>query len=121
MIEKKLRSGRQYTLLLCQIIYYFASAAVDVDSRQTTVWSRFSAPSNFVNGYVLTVWFTVCHWPQSQEGVWARPHLSNEGMRCRGRPRKTWNEVIVKHCHAQQLCKADAMDHRTSRKSIKDV
>jgi len=24
---------------------------------------------------VLTMWFMVCRWPQSQEGDWARPHL----------------------------------------------
>ena len=38
-------------------------------------WSRFSPPSNFVNGHVSTMWFMVCRWPQSQEGDWARPHL----------------------------------------------
>jgi len=30
--------------------------------------SRFSRPSNFVNGHVSTVWFVVCRRPQSQEG-----------------------------------------------------
>ena len=38
-------------------------------------WSRFSPPSNFVSGHVLTMWFMVCRWPQSQEGDWVRPHL----------------------------------------------
>ena len=38
-------------------------------------YSRFSPPSNFVDGHVSTVWFVVCRWPQSQEGDWARPHL----------------------------------------------
>jgi len=62
------------------IIIYFASAAVAVDSSYMTAssftsWSRFSSPSNFVNGHVSTMWFMVCHWPQSQEGDWARPHL----------------------------------------------
>ena len=38
-------------------------------------WSRFSPPSNSVNGHVSTMWFMVCRWPQSQEGDWARPHL----------------------------------------------
>jgi len=40
--------------------YYFASAAVAVDSSHMTVsssasWSRFSPPSNFVNGHVSTM------------------------------------------------------------------
>jgi len=41
---------------------HFASAAVAVDSKHKTApspasWSRFSLPSNFVNGHVSTVWF----------------------------------------------------------------
>ena len=59
---------------------YFASSAVAVDSSHMTAlssasWSRFSPPSNFVNGHVSTMWFMVCRWPQSHEGDWARPHL----------------------------------------------
>jgi len=38
-------------------------------------WSRFSPPSNCVDGHVSTMWFMVCRWPQSQEGDWARSHL----------------------------------------------
>jgi len=62
------------------VIIHFANAAVAVDSSHMTVssstsWSRFSPPSNFVNGHVSTMSFMVCLWPQSQEGDWARPHL----------------------------------------------
>ena len=61
---------------------YFVGAAVAVDSSHVTalsraLWCRFSPPSNFVNGHVSTMWFTVCCWPQSQEGDWTRPHLCN--------------------------------------------
>jgi len=50
-------------------LIYFASAAVAVDSSHTTAslsdsWSRFSPPSNSVNGHVSTMWFMVCRWPQ---------------------------------------------------------
>jgi len=60
--------------------YYFASAADALDSSHVTasssaLWSRFSPASNFANGLVSTMWFTVCRWPQSQDGDWARPHL----------------------------------------------
>ena len=53
-------------------IYYFTSAAVAVDSSQSspTSSSRFSPPSDFVNGPVSTLWFIVCRWPQSQGGGW---------------------------------------------------
>jgi len=38
-------------------------------------WSRFSPPSDLVNGHMSTMWFIICHWPRSQEGDWARPRL----------------------------------------------
>jgi len=57
------------------VIIYFASAAVDVDSINMTAasasWSKFSPPSNFVNGHVSTMRFMVCRWT----GNWARPNL----------------------------------------------
>ena len=34
----------------------------------TRIRSRFSPPSNSVNGHVSTMWFMVRRWPQSQEG-----------------------------------------------------
>ena len=54
---------------------YFATAAVALDSSHMTAsssasWSRFSPPSDFVNGHVSTTWFMVCHRSQSQEGDW---------------------------------------------------
>jgi len=64
----------------CMWVIYFASAAVAVDFSHMTAlssasWSRFSPPSNFVNGHVSTMWFIVCRWPQSHKGDWATPHL----------------------------------------------
>jgi len=61
-------------------VIYSTSFAVAVDSSYMTAsssasWSRFSPPSNFVNGHESTMLFMVCCWPQSQEGDWARPHL----------------------------------------------
>ena len=63
-----------------RLIIYFASGAVAVDSSHmtassSTLWCRFSPPSNFVNGHVSTMWFMVCCWLLSQEGDWERPHL----------------------------------------------
>jgi len=75
--------SRQLTQMLPTkwlLFIYFASAAVAVDSSHRPMtasssasWSRFSPPSNFVNGHVSTMWFMVCRWPQSQECDWARP------------------------------------------------
>ena len=67
--------------------YYFVSAAVTVDSNHMTLssfasWSRFSLPSNFVNGHVSTMWFMVSRWPQSQEGDRVRPYLCKLAGHC---------------------------------------
>jgi len=33
--------------------------------------------SNFVSGHMLTMWFMVCRWPRSQQGVWWLDWCSN--------------------------------------------
>jgi len=63
---------------ICPVpITHFVSAAFTVDSSHvtassSTLWSRFSPPSNFVNGHMLKMWFMVCRWPQSQEDDWGK-------------------------------------------------
>jgi len=44
-----------------------------------------------------------------------------EGPRPRGRPKRTWREVVGKDCQARKLNKENAIDHSTWRKLIKDV
>ena len=44
-----------------------------------------------------------------------------EGPRPRGRPKRTWREVVEKDYQARKWNKDDAMDHTKWRKSIKDV
>jgi len=41
-----------------------------------------------------------------------------EGTRPRGRPKKTWTEVVQKDCQACILNKEDAMDHGGWKKLI---
>jgi len=43
-----------------------------------------------------------------------------EGARPRGRPRKTWREIVEKDCQAHKLNREDAMDHNRWRKQIRD-
>jgi len=54
---------------------FFASAAVAADSSRITAsssasWSRFSPPSDFVNGHVSTMWFMVCRSLATITGRW---------------------------------------------------
>jgi len=44
-----------------------------------------------------------------------------EGPRPRGRPKRTWREVVREDCQARKLNKEDAMDLCKWRKMIKDV
>jgi len=43
-----------------------------------------------------------------------------EGSRSRGRPKRTWREVVLKDYQARKLNREDAMDHSRWRKLIKD-
>jgi len=42
-----------------------------------------------------------------------------EGSRPRGRPKRTWKEVVQKDCQARNLYKEDAMDRGRWKKLIK--
>ena len=42
-----------------------------------------------------------------------------EGSRPRGRPKRTWKEVVQKDCQAHNLNKEDTMDHGRWKKLIK--
>ena len=44
-----------------------------------------------------------------------------EGSRRRGRPKRTWKEVVREDCQARKLNKEDAMDRCKWRKVIKEV
>jgi len=42
-----------------------------------------------------------------------------EGARPRGRPKKTWTEIVVKDCQARGLNREDAMDRIRWMKQIR--
>jgi len=44
-----------------------------------------------------------------------------EGPRPKGRPKRTWREVVEKDSQTHKLNKEDAMDRSKRRKLIKDV
>jgi len=43
-----------------------------------------------------------------------------EGVKPRGRPKKTWREIVEKDCKACKLNREDAMDCNRWRKHIRD-
>ena len=54
---------------------------------------------------------------------WVKKCMEYEvkGSRPRGRPKRTWKEVVREDCQARKLNKADAMDYCKWRKVIKEV
>jgi len=48
-------------------------------------------------------------------------HYEVEGHRPRGRPKRTWKEVVRENCKARKLNKVDAMDRSKWRKVLKAV
>jgi len=43
-----------------------------------------------------------------------------EGVRPKGRPKKTWTEIVEKDCQASKLNREDVMDRNRCRKQITD-
>jgi len=68
-------------------------------------------------------------WPVRKENEvaracdWVKKCMEYEvgGPRPRGRPNRTWREVVEKECRACKLNKEDAMDRSEWRKLIKDA
>jgi len=52
---------------------------------------------------------------------WVKKCMENEveGSSPRGRPKRTWREVVQKDCQACSLSREDAMDHSRWKKLIK--
>ena len=61
------------------------------------------------------------HVLRKEDTDWVKKHMEYEveGSRSRGRPKKTWKEVVQKVCQARNLNKKDAMDHGRWKKLIK--
>jgi len=58
-----------------------------------------------------------------KEDDWVKKPMDNEvhGPRPRGRPKRTWREVVEKDCQARKLNKEVSVDHSQWRKLIEDV
>jgi len=79
------------------------------------------------SGAVVLTDSVVCHlMPQYHylhDDDWVKKCMEYEveGPRPRGRPKRTWREVVREDCQAGKLNKKDAMDRCKWRKMIKDV
>jgi len=61
------------------------------------------------------------HLLRKEDTDWVKKCMEYEveGSRSRGRPKRTWKEVVQKDCQARNLHKEDAMDHGRWKKLIK--
>jgi len=62
------------------------------------------------------------HVLQKEDNDWVKKCMEYEveGAKPRGRPKKTWTEIVEKDCQACKLNKEDAMDRNRWRKQIRD-
>jgi len=63
------------------------------------------------------------HVLQKEDDDWVKKCMEYEveGPRLRGRPKRTWREVVREDCQALKMKKEDATDHCKWRKMIRDV
>ena len=63
------------------------------------------------------------HVLRKEDDDWVKKYMEYkvEGPRPRGRPKRTWRQVVEKHCQARKLNKEDAIDRSRWRKLIKVV
>jgi len=63
------------------------------------------------------------HVLRKEDDDWVKKCMEYEveGPRPRGRPKRTWREVVEKECQTRKLNTKDAMDRSKWRKLIKDA
>jgi len=63
------------------------------------------------------------HVLRKEDDVWVKKCMEYEveGPRPRGRPTRTWREVVREDCQARKMNKVDTIDRYKWRKMIKDV
>ena len=62
------------------------------------------------------------HVLQKEDNDWVKKCMEYEveSARPRGRPKKTWKEIMEKDCQARKLNREDAVDRNRQRKQIRD-
>ena len=63
-------------------------------------------------------WYGHVLWKEDNDWVKKCMDYEVEGTRPRGRPKKTWREIVEKNCRAHGLNTEDAMDRSRWRKQI---
>jgi len=64
-------------------------------------------------------WYGHVMWKEDTDWVKKCMEYEIEGSRPRGRPKRTWKEVVQNDCQARNLNKEDAVDHDRWKKLIK--
>jgi len=58
---------------------------------------------------------------RKEDDDWVKKCMEYEAEGPRGRPNRTWREVVKEDCQAHKLNTEDAMDRSKWRKLIKDI
>ena len=85
-------------------------------------FSQFFLPLGIAAKQAALVWACAAkRWKDDDDWVMKCMEYEVEGPRPRGRPKRTWREVVWEDCQARKLNTEDAMDRSKWRKMIKDV
>jgi len=62
------------------------------------------------------------HVLRKEDNDWVKKYMEYEmeGARPKGRPKKSWREIVEKDCQAHKLNKEGAVDRKRWRKQIRD-
>jgi len=100
MIQATRDTGTQWTMhqgsALSPLLFVIVMEALSREFRVTLPWELL-----YVDGLVVIA-------------------ETKDGARPRGRPKKTWREIVEKDCQAHKLNKKDAVDRERRRKQIRD-
>ena len=97
------------------------SSSIQCTTCQKWVHKQYSEIKGSMSKVMKSFICRGCFNPVTSDWVKKCMEYKVKGPRPRGRPKRTWREVVEKDCHARKLNKEDAMDCSKWRKLIKDV
>jgi len=123
LLQFPLRRTLEYQKLLTTVanLYPAVSHVSSLLSHFVILWIAKLTRTVFPLGFLIPLWYG--HVLRKEDNDWVKKCIEYEveGPRPRGRPKRTWREVVKEDCQAQKLKTEDAVDRSKWRKLIKDV
>jgi len=94
-----------------------------VEARIRIGWNKFRQLVPLLTNKEVSDYEKYGHVLRKEDDNWVKKCMEYEveGPGPRGRPKRTWREVVRDDCQARKMNKEDAIDHCKWMKMIKDV